>query len=310
MNLFPFKLDNVMNIFCYTEEQTVEYYNNAKLFFNEICPICEVKMNYRSDCTKSFTTRTFQCPICNQILSKRSGTIFEGMKIHFKTFNLIVYYFADGFTIQQIYRLLKPLGASISLNTVRKYTKTIRLLIHLYIQESLSNLILPGPVEIDEACCYKIRRGDHGRLAKTIYWVFGLKCRTTKQVIIYPVLYRNRKTIIPIIRKHILPGTIIYSDMFSCYFNNRVSPPESYLQQFGYIHYGINHSIEFVSKIDASIHTNTIERVWRGLKGKLREYKPRKYIDEYISQYIMESLVPKYDRYFFIIALLHKFQNE
>jgi hypothetical protein len=63
------------------------------------------------------------------------------------------------------------------------------MMIHLYVQEKLSKLILPGPVEIDEACIYKLRRGDHGRLARIVYWVFSLKCRTTKQVIIYPACF-------------------------------------------------------------------------------------------------------------------------
>lgn len=136
-----------------------------------------------------------------------------------------------------------------------------------------------------------------------------MKCRTTKKVVIYPILFRNRNTIIPIIKNHVALGATIYSDMYSCYFNNRKNPPESFLQQFGYTHSGVNHSIEFVSSIDASVHTNTIERVWRGLKSKLRDYKPRKFMHEYISHYIMESCIPRDDRYFFLLYLMHKFHN-
>jgi len=308
-NLRFFKLETLKDIFHFNEEQVIAYYDKIHLFFDEICKSCNFQMTKKKDLSKTFSNQNFICSTCGQVSTKRSGTIFENMKIPFRTFNLIVYYFSNRFTTQEIFRLLTPLIEKISLNTIKKYVKSLRLLIHIYVQQILSNTILPGPVEIDEACCYKLRRGNCGRLAKTVYWIFGLKCRTTKKVIIYPILYRNRATIIPIIRKHVSPGAIIYSDMFSCYFNNRHSPPESHLKNFGFTHYGVNHSIEFVSSIDASIHTNTIERVWRGLKGKLRDEKPRKYIHEFISEYIMEGWIAPEDRYFFIMSLLQRFHH-
>ena len=42
-------------------------------------------------------------------------------------------------------------------------------MIHIFVQSTLSNLSLPGPVEIDEACLYRVRKGRLGRIAKTIY---------------------------------------------------------------------------------------------------------------------------------------------
>ena len=120
---------------------------------------------------------------------------------------------------------------------------------------------MPGPIEVDEDCLYRMRKGRRGRLAKTKYWVFGLKCRTTKQVVVYPVLYRTKDHLIKIIRSHVPAGATIYSDRFSAYFNNRTNPPTSHLRPYGYTHFGINHSQHFVSEIDSSIHTNTIERV-------------------------------------------------
>jgi len=169
--------------------------------------------------------------------------------------------------------------------------------------------MLDGPVEIDESCIYKMKRGNHGRLAKIIYWVFGLKCRTSGKVIIYPVLYRTRRVLIPIIQKHVRIGATIYSDRFSSYFNNRRSPPASHLSPLGYLHIGINHSIHFVSNIDNSIHTNTIERVWKALKQKFRNFKPRKQIQEHISSFIFESWVPSQERYYFMLYLLHAHNN-
>lgn len=103
------------------------------------------------------------------------------------------------------------------------------------------------PVEIDEACLYRIRKGRNGRIAQIIYSIFGLRCRTKKQLVIYPVLYRTRDAILPLIRKHVNPGATIYSDRFSVYFNNRTFPPTSDLTPYGYRHLGMNFSVRFVS---------------------------------------------------------------
>jgi hypothetical protein len=38
----------------------------------------------------------------------------------------------------------------------------------------------------------------------------------------------------------------------------------------GFVHKTVNHSVNFVSPIDSTIHTNTIERLWRSLKKFVR----------------------------------------
>uniref|UniRef100_A0A1X7TU20 ISXO2-like transposase domain-containing protein n=1 Tax=Amphimedon queenslandica TaxID=400682 RepID=A0A1X7TU20_AMPQE len=49
---------------------------------------------------------------------------------------------------------------------------------------------------------------------------------------------RSAATLIPLIKKYILPGTKVISDCWKSY---------STLQQEGYIHGTVNHSIEFVN---------------------------------------------------------------
>ena len=232
------------------------------------------------------------------------------MRISFSSFNYFLYYFSQGYTDREIENILHPFGSvSIAYRTIRKYSLLCREIIHLFVQNLLQDTILEGPVEIDESCVYKMKRGRNGRLTRIIYWVFGLKCRKTKKVIIYPVLYRNRKSLKPIIRKHVKPGALILSDRFSAYFNNRTVPPTSHLVPLGYIHIGINHSIHFVSNIDSSIHTNTIERVWRALKWKFRGFKPRNQIHQYIYQFMLESWIAKEDRYYTMLYLVQKYNS-
>ena len=83
---------------------------------------------------------------------------------------------------------------------------------------------------------------------------------------------------------HVPSGSTIYSDGFATYFSNRTAPPTSHLEPYGYTHFTINHSQHFVSEIDSTIHTNTIERLWRTLKEKFKHNKPRTGTDKHIAE--------------------------
>jgi transposase-like protein len=52
----------------------------------------------------------------------------------------------------------------------------------------------------------------------------GLFCRETRQYIIIPVANRRRETLLAVIAKHVIPGSTIYSDNWSGYFNLQTHP--------------------------------------------------------------------------------------
>ena len=72
---------------------------------------------------------------------------------------------------------------------------------------------------------------------------------------------RDEATLLPLIQKHIAPGTTIISDCWKAYCN---------LEKHGYEHHLVNHSKEFVS--DEGFHTNKIEGHWRQAKSKLANF--------------------------------------
>ena len=156
----------------------------------------------------------------------------------------------------------------------------------------MHNTVLDGPCEIDETPLYKQKPGyPHARNYKKQCWLIGIKCRSTGKFVIYPVLWRNKATLLRILLKHVAYGSTIYSDCWSAYINNRTK--ESHLSDLGYIHYVVNHSFEFVSQISNSIHTNTVERLWGCVKGYIRMLKPKIYIDEYIAKFYLNSIYGK-----------------
>ena len=80
-------------------------------------------------------------------------------------------------------------------------------------------------------------------------WVFGGIDRRTRQCFLVTVEDRSEATLIPIIQKYIKPGTTIMSDCWKAYRK---------LEQLGYKHGTVNHSVEFVNSATGD-HTQTIE---------------------------------------------------
>ena len=299
--------------FLTTNAEIFEFYTTQGLFFDGRCPSCRKPMDlirlYNS--AQGTQEPVYYCKPEHIELKNRHCTIFHNMKINYTTFEKIFYFFISGFSTHQIQVILTPLESRVpTTKTIKNLTKKFLKIIHVYVQRSLVEMKLPGPVELDESCLYRFRKNNMGRVAKTIYRVFGMKCRLTKQTIVYPVLYRTKKQLIPYILLHVNHGATIYTDRFSSYFNNRVGPPASHLEIYGYRHIGINHSIHFVSQICRTIHINTVERMWRSLKERFKYKKPRVHITHHISQFMFESWVPQAERYQFMLRLIKHLKEE
>ena len=118
-----------------------------------------------------------------------------------------------------------------------------------------------------------------GRILSEI-WVFGGICRETGDRFALQVPDRTAETLLPLIQEYIAPQSIIHSDCWPAY-NEIKSLPE------GYKHFTVNHSKNFVDPKTGS-HTQTIERMWRGLKRVKRRYEgvSREDIDDHISEYL------------------------
>lgn len=88
-------------------------------------------------------------------------------------------------------------------------------------------------------------------------WVFGMVDTSHIPALGYTEIIdqRDAATLLPIIRDHILPGTIVWSDMWAAY--NAVGALPGVAG-----HDTVNHSVQFVNLVSGA-HTNTIESYWR-----------------------------------------------
>ena len=122
----------------------------------------------------------------------------------------------------------------------------------------------PGKiVQIDESKFGK-RKYHRGHRVEG-QWVFGGIEEESRRSFMAAVDKRDEATLLPLIQKHIAPGTTIISDCWKAYCN---------LEKHGYEHRLVNHSKEFVS--DEGFHTNKIEGHWRQAKSKLPSFGVQK----------------------------------
>ena len=114
------------------------------------------------------------------------------------------------------------------------------------------------------------RKGPCGRgtLAKERPPVMGMMQRGG-QVVIHLLANVKQKTIEPLIKDTIVPGTLVYTDEYSIYAR---------LQSWGYGHKSVNHGRgEFARDDDGDgfceVHVNTMEGFWSLLRSWLRPHR-------------------------------------
>lgn len=120
--------------------------------------------------------------------------------------------------------------------------------------------MLVGEIELDESYFGGVRKGKRGRGAAGKVAVFGLLKRGGK---VYTKVIQDTKTdtLLPIIRRKIVPDSIVYTDSYRSY--NALDVSEFH-------HHRINHSTQFAEH--KHNHINGIENFWNQAKRVLRKY--------------------------------------
>jgi hypothetical protein len=91
---------------------------------------------------------------------------------------------------------------------------------------------------------------------------------------------RSGSTLWSIMQQRIQPGTIILHDDARVYRNLHLA------DRGGFQHETINHSLHYVDPGNRNLHTNTIERRWGILKGKIRGFIGEKDLDMHLSEFL------------------------
>jgi hypothetical protein len=113
-------------------------------------------------------------------------------------------------------------------------------------------------------------------------WIFGGICVETKLGFLVFVEDRSASTLLPLIKRYILPGTKIISDRWAAYNgipDIDINPP--------YIHETVNHTENFVDPITGAT-TNHIERMWCEAKRRLKMMNGT--IDDFLPGHLDEFI--------------------
>ena len=125
--------------------------------------------------------------------------------------------------------------------------------------EAENEVMLGGEIEVDESYFGGKRKGKRGRGAAGKVPVFGLFKRGGK-VYAKIITDASSATLMPIIKRKVVPDSIVYSDGWKGY---------NVLDVSDFHHFRINHSELYA---DDQTHINGIENFWNQAKRHMRKF--------------------------------------
>jgi transposase len=215
------------------------------------------------------------------MISPMEGTIFHKSSTPLKTWFYAMYLMSStrcGISAKQVQR-----ECGVTYKTAWRMFKQIRSLM------SDGDLQLEGPtVEIDETYMGGVRKYGRGRPMrgdKKKTPVVAIVQRGGGKVVAKAVRDVSADSLMGLVKKHVVPGSMIYTDEYSGY---RSIPHlwNKKNQNYGFRHRTIKHSTGVYVRGD--IHTNTVEGVWslikRGISGVYHSVSPA-YLQTYLNEY-------------------------
>ncbi len=203
----------------------------------------------------------FRCRVCRKKFSLRTDSIFSKSKLPLSSLVVLVYCFANNFSITDARKLLNNLVSERSI--IQWYT---------YLREICSQALLNNPVQlgsngsivqIDEALIGSKRKYNRGAYRGIHQWIFGLIDVTSKQCVLQLVGDRKATTLVPIINQHCTPNCEIHSDEARMYTG---------LSGNGFTHKTVCHADNFVGP--NGVHTNNIEGFWVQCAEQIKTCSP------------------------------------
>lgn len=233
----------------FNEDYCNQFLFDNGLYYNQrLCPDCNIEMVFYN------SSHSFRCPKkgCNRKISMKSNSFFSRCRLKSCEVMHIGYMW-----LSKASNDTAIIHTGKNKETICVYYKYFRELISKNI--TLEDTKIGGDgviVELDESKLGK-RKYNRGHRVEGV-WVFGGVERTPeRRTFFVPVETRDAETLLNVIEQHVLPGSIIFTDMWRGYY--RIE------EELAMRHFVVNHSQNFVDP-DTGVHTNTIEGTWNGLK--------------------------------------------
>ena len=271
-------------------------------FFSALCPTCGRTMHRQNMPAYKFGFR-WRCQHCRYYPSSTSGTIFERSRLTvLQVLQLIVVWFFAMPVSQAAFHVSVSRAAAI---VVYETCREVCEVAHGHDEDQIGGF--GDIVECDESHLFtrKYNRGRRLRMGQAV-WVFGGISRLTKRRFIVRIPNKARATLWPIMLEHIAQDSWVFTDEHRSY--RGCGHRRTGLGFRG--HAAVNHSRAFVRPLPlflrrinptfgrpvpalgfvrVQVHTNNIERMWRGLKTNLRTRRDIGTIDSQIGEYLYRN---------------------
>lgn len=166
-------------------------------------------------------------------------------------------------------------------NTVTSFFKHFRQLVSSTLDDHMQKIGGEGiVVEIDETKLGK-RKYHRGHRVEGVWVLVGVEQTPQRKVFARKVENRQASTLEEIIQEHVLPGSIIHTDLWKGYSNLQ--------SNLNFIHKTVNHSKFFKDPI-TNVHINTAEGTNNGLKILIRPRNRTKEVDDHLSEFVWRRL--------------------
>jgi len=256
------------NIF-FDEDECIKFLFQMEILYND--PSC-------SECgssTKRFG-KLFRCrkKKCRKGVSIFKDSFFAKNKIPVNKALLIGYLWLTNASHTSILIMTGHSSA-----TITDYVGYYRSLVGSCVQDR-DNRKIGGEdiiVEIDESKFGK-RKNYRGHRVEGVWVVGGVERTVERKVFVQAVSVRSSEMLLNVVEENVLPGSIIYTDMWRGY--------SAIKAELGLQHLTVNHSETFVDP-DTGVHTNTIEGTWNGIKYHV---SPRNRTKSNISNHLFEFI--------------------
>lgn len=234
----------------------------------------------------------FVCPkkVCRKKIGFKANSFFAGCRLQCCQIMHLAYLWLSK---------ARPSGAETQTGhtreTICEYYRFFRQLISS--NPIIEDSVIGGEgiiVELDESKLGK-RKYNRGHHVEGVWILGGVERTAERKTFFLPVENRSAETLLPIIATHVLPGSIVYTDLWRGY--SRIQ------EELFLMHFTVNHSETFVDPV-TGVHTNSIEGTWNGLKMSI---SPRSRVREGMEGHIAEfqwRRQHKSDRWDAFLALL------
>jgi transposase-like protein len=264
------------------DEAAAHAYVEARLWANgRYCPHCGVLGESKKLMGKSTRLGVYKCYGCRKLFTVKVGTIFESTHIKLHLWLQAIYLIASskkGISSHQLHRTL-----GITVKSAWFLSHRIRASMK---QGGFSMFGQGGGiVEVDETFIgndksIKPKGVKKGRGYAHKHKVLSLVDRTTGRAQSIVVDDLKTATLLPILQAHIAPEAKVMTDEASQY--------KTLPKHFAVHAYTVHSKGEYVSKIDRSIHTNTVEGFFsvfkRGMRG-VYQHCAKHHLHRYVTEF-------------------------